>query len=159
MSSEEEICKTCVEEDHHDRTANQRSSSPQVQPKPQLRLHNRGRPTQRPVGHAVTRADYQRHCRDQTFTHQHRRCHTSHHAETPHRCPPATHIADRAQDIVHVQPVESVNEAKNLQDIALKRVTTWRRRRRLNPRRGLGFRPKIMARGFVGFESSTAAPS
>jgi hypothetical protein len=59
------------------------------------------------------------------------------------------HIADRApanRDAVHVQPMESMNEAKHLQDNALKRVTTWRRRRRLTPRRGLGFRPKIMAR-------------
>jgi hypothetical protein len=65
MSSEEEICKTRAEKDHHNRTARHRASSPQVHT-PHLRLHSRGRPTQRPLGHAGTRADYQSHCRDQT---------------------------------------------------------------------------------------------
>jgi hypothetical protein len=41
MSSEEEICKTRAEGDHHNRTARPRASSPQVQPQPQLRLHSR----------------------------------------------------------------------------------------------------------------------
>jgi hypothetical protein len=48
---------------------------------------------------------------------------------------------------VHVQPMESVNEAEDLQDGALKRGTTRRCRRRPTPYRGLGFRPKIVARG------------
>jgi hypothetical protein len=90
MSSEEEICKTCTEADHHERTTQHRASSPQVQPQLQLRLHSRGRPKRRSVQHAETRADYQSHCRDQTITHQHRCCHASHHAETSHRRPLAT---------------------------------------------------------------------
>jgi hypothetical protein len=48
MSSEEEICKTRAEQNHHDWTTRHRASSPQIQPQPQLRLHSRGRPTPRP---------------------------------------------------------------------------------------------------------------
>jgi hypothetical protein len=72
ISSEEEMCKTRAKEDHHDRTARHRPSSPQVQTQPQLRLHGRRRPTQRPVKHAKTRTDYQNDGRDQTITHPYR---------------------------------------------------------------------------------------
>jgi hypothetical protein len=98
MSSEEEICKTCAEEDHHDRTAHHMASSPQVQATA-APISQQGKINAKSLGYAGTESDYQSHCRDQTITHQHRCCRASHHAEPSH-CRTTDH------NVVCVQPTK-----------------------------------------------------
>jgi hypothetical protein len=58
MSSEEEICKTCAKENHHDRTAHHNASSPQVQATAAL-TSQQGKTNTKALGNAGTESDYQ----------------------------------------------------------------------------------------------------
>jgi hypothetical protein len=98
-----------------------------------------------------TRADYQSQCRDQTITHQRRRCRASHHMGPPSpagQLPAAMTCVSSPQGVAEgIKIFKATPQRREATPDAARRPTQT----------SLGFHPKILNRGSKAEEDSTAA--